>query len=79
VLRPGGRLAISDVVATAELPDEVKDDPHLHACCVAGAALVDELQTMLEEANFSEIRATPKMSRASSSVTGCRVAAWKTM
>ena len=60
VLRPGGRLAISDVVATAQLPDDVKDDPHLHACCVAGAALVDELQAMLEEANFREIRITPK-------------------
>ena len=60
VLRPGGRLAISDVVATAELPDDVKDDPHLHACCVAGAALIDELQAMLEEANFSGISITPK-------------------
>ncbi len=60
VLRPGGRLAISDVVATAELSDEVKGDSHLHACCVAGAALVDELQTMLEVASFSEIRITPK-------------------
>jgi arsenite methyltransferase len=60
VLRPGGRLAISDVVATAELPDDVKDDPQLHACCVAGAALIDELQTMLEEASFRGIRITPK-------------------
>jgi arsenite methyltransferase len=60
VLRPGGRLAISDVVATAELPDNVKDDPRLHACCVAGAALIDELQTMLEKASFSGISITPK-------------------
>ncbi len=60
VLRPGGRLAISDVVATAKLPDDAKNDPHLHACCVAGAALVDELQVMLEQANFTEIRITPK-------------------
>jgi len=59
-LRPGGRLAISDVVATATLPDEVRDDPHLHACCVAGAALVDELQAMLEQACFTDIRITPK-------------------
>ena len=50
VLKPGGRLAISDVVAIAKLPDDVKDDPHLHARCVAGAALVDELQVMLEQA-----------------------------
>lgn len=60
VLRPGGRLAISDVVATAKLPDDVKDDPHFHACCVAGAALVDELQVMLEQAGFTEICITPK-------------------
>jgi len=60
VLRPGGRLAISDVVATARLPDEVRNDPHLHACCVAGAVLVDELQVMLEQANFTEVHVTPK-------------------
>ncbi|MGD8311972.1 MAG: arsenite methyltransferase [Gammaproteobacteria bacterium] len=60
VLRPGGRLAISDVVATARLPDEVKNDPHLHACCVAGAALIEELRAMLEMACFTEIRITPK-------------------
>ena len=45
---------------TAKLPDDVKDDPHLHACCVAGATLVDELQIMLEQAIFIEIRITPK-------------------
>ena len=60
VLRPGGRLAISDVVATAELPDDAKNDPHLQACCVAGAVFVDELQVMLEQANFAEIRISPK-------------------
>jgi SAM-dependent methyltransferase len=60
VLQPGGRLAISDVVATAVLPEDVKDDPHLHACCVAGAALIDELREMLEQAGFVEIRITPK-------------------
>ena len=37
VLRPGGRLAISDVVATAELPPEWRDDPALHSGCMAGA------------------------------------------
>ena len=60
VLRPGGRLAISDVVATAELPDDAKDDPKLHASCVAGAALVDDLQAMLEAAKFTDVRITPK-------------------
>ena len=60
VLRPGGRLAICDVVATAKLPDDLKDDLHLHACCVAGAALVDDLQAMLEQAGFTGIRIIPK-------------------
>ena len=60
VLKPGGRLAISDVVATTELPDEVQDDPQLHASCVAGATLVDELQSILEGAGFHEIRISPK-------------------
>jgi arsenite methyltransferase len=60
VLKPGGRLAISDVVATTELPNEVQEDPHLHACCVAGAALVDDLQAILEGAGFSEILISPK-------------------
>jgi SAM-dependent methyltransferase len=60
VLRPGGRLAISDVVATARLPDDVQNDPHLHACCVAGAALVDELQAMLGQAGFTGIHITPR-------------------
>ena len=60
VLRPGGRLAISDVVATAELPDEVREDSHLHACCVAGATLIDELQALLEAAGFRSILISPK-------------------
>jgi len=60
VLRPGGRLAISDVVATAELPDEVKGDLRLHACCVAGAAHIDALRAMLEAAGFSAIQITSK-------------------
>ena len=59
-LRPGGRLAISDVVATAKLPDEARNDPHLHACCIAGAVLIDELQAMLEQASFVDIRITPR-------------------
>ena len=41
-------------------PEYVRDDPHLHACCVTGAALVDELRVMLEQASFTEIRITPK-------------------
>ena len=60
VLKPGGRLAISDVVATAQLPDEMKKDLALYAGCVAGAASIDELVDMLREAGFTNIRIQPK-------------------
>jgi arsenite methyltransferase len=60
VLKPGGRLAISDVVATAQLPDEMKQDLELYAGCIAGASPIDELEVMLQEAGFSGIRISPK-------------------
>jgi predicted methyltransferase len=60
VLKPGGRLAVSDVVATAELPDEVKNDLALHAGCIAGASHIDEVGAMLRKSGFSDIRIEPK-------------------
>ena len=60
VLRPGGRLAISDVVASAELPDEIRDDLALYSSCVAGATLVSELEVMMAGVGFENIRIAPK-------------------
>ena len=60
VLRPGGRLAISDVVATARMPEEVRNDSALYSSCIAGAATIAELEAMLHEAGFSHIRIQPK-------------------
>jgi len=55
VLKKGGRLAVSDIVATAKLPDEAKKDLKLYAGCVSGAAQIEEIISELEEAGFSEI------------------------
>lgn len=55
VLKPGGRLAISDVVATALLPEALASSIAALAGCIAGAALIDELKEMLAAAGFSEI------------------------
>lgn len=55
ILAPGGRLAISDVVARAPIPAELRDDLALHSACISGAATVDELHTMLTEAGFAEV------------------------
>ena len=60
ILKPGGRLAISDTVKTTELPDELKNDPQLYAGCMAGALLIDELEHILNEVGFTDIRITPK-------------------
>jgi len=60
ILKPGGRLAISDVVASAEMPEDMKNDPVLHAGCMAGAELVDDLKAMMSEAGFENIRIAPK-------------------
>lgn len=59
VLKQGGRLAISDVVATAEMPDQIKQDMALYAGCVAGASLIDELEAILKTVGFEKIRISP--------------------
>jgi SAM-dependent methyltransferase len=60
VLTHGGRLAVSDVVATAELPEEVRNDLALHAGCVAGASLISDVEAMLTKSGFRKIRIQPK-------------------
>lgn len=60
VLRPGGRLAISDIVATAALPEAVRADLALYTGCMAGAAGIAELEAMLERTGFRAIRIAPK-------------------
>ncbi len=60
VLKKGGRLAISDLVTTAELPKEVRESKELFSGCMAGATLIDELETMMRDAGFCEIAIAPK-------------------
>lgn len=59
-LRPGGRLAISDVVATAELPAEGRDDLAQYAACVSGAATMGELRRILSETGFENVNIQSK-------------------
>ncbi len=60
VLKPGGRLSTSDVVATAQLPQNIKQDLALIASCIGGAEYVEDIKAMLQNAGFKDIRMTPK-------------------
>ena len=60
VLKPEGRLAVSDVVALAELPDEITKDPTLYCSCIGGASVIENLEKMMVEAGFIEISITSK-------------------
>lgn len=60
ILKPGGRLAISDVVATVELPEAMRNDPLLIAGCMGNASLIDDLEAMIKAAGFEQVRIEPK-------------------
>jgi len=59
-LKPGGRLAISDVVATIEIPEEIRNDPALIAGCMGNAMLIEDLRDIIAEAGFEAIEIQPK-------------------
>ncbi len=59
VLKPGGKLALSDIVTDGPLPQEIKDSLSAWAGCVAGALDVKEYIAGLEAAGFSKVDVTP--------------------
>jgi arsenite methyltransferase len=58
VLRVGGRLAISDVVATAPIPEALRSEAGAVCGCIGGAAPIDEVKAMLAKAGFTSIEIT---------------------
>lgn len=59
-LKPGGRVAVSDVVRTAELPADIVSDAELMCGCVSGAASVGEVEGWLRAAGFDSISVAVK-------------------
>ncbi len=59
VLKPGGRLVISDVVALAEIPAHLRKDWELYTGCVSGASTIAEIKAWLAQAGFTQIRIEP--------------------
>jgi hypothetical protein len=60
VLKPGGRLAVSDLALLKPLPMEILKMVEALVGCVAGAALVSETERMARETGLTEIRLNPK-------------------
>jgi arsenite methyltransferase len=59
VLRPGGRLAVSDVLADPELDEATKNDVAAWTGCIAGALTEDEFRTALRDAGFEDVEVRP--------------------
>jgi SAM-dependent methyltransferase len=60
VLKSGGRVSISDIVANQTLPDRIRNDLALFSGCMAGATPVDELKRELTAAGFVDVKITEK-------------------
>ncbi|MEO6598250.1 MAG: arsenite methyltransferase [Polyangiaceae bacterium] len=60
VLKAGGRLAISDVVAVKDMPAELAQSVEAMTGCVSGSAKVADLEIMLRDAGFEEVRIVAK-------------------
>ncbi|HQE75965.1 MAG TPA: arsenite methyltransferase [Candidatus Hydrogenedentes bacterium] len=60
VLKPGGRVAVSDLALLKPLPPEVRGMVEALVGCIAGAVMVEETQRMAEEAGLRDIRLTIK-------------------
>lgn len=60
VLKPGGKVSVSDLALLQPLPDEVREMAAALVGCVAGAVLVEETRALLEKTGFRSIVLTPK-------------------
>jgi SAM-dependent methyltransferase len=59
VLKPGGKVSVSDLALLKILPDNIREMAAASAGCMAGAVLVDETRVMLEKNGFTSIVLTP--------------------
>ena len=55
VLKPGGRVSVSDVLNIAPLPEDLRADPALLCGCVAGAISAERTESLLREAGFVDV------------------------
>ena len=56
MLKPGGRLVVSDIVLLKELPEVIKNDIKSYIGCISGAATKDEYLATIKNAGFKEVK-----------------------
>ncbi len=60
VLKPGGRMAVSDIVKLKKLPDVIQNDPDAVSACMAGALMYDEYLSAISQAGLSDVEVLSK-------------------
>ncbi len=60
VLRPGGRISVSDIVLLGDLPLQIRDSVEAYVACLSGAVLLDDYLAALTAAGFRDVRVTEK-------------------
>lgn len=60
VLRPGGRMMISDIVLETSLPDDLRDEVATYTGCLGGAILADEYMQLMRDAGFKDVEIVQK-------------------
>ena len=69
VLKPGGKMVVSDIVLNKKLPPEARNDENLYAACIAGALLRKDYMKAIREAGFGTVRVLRETAYTGSS--GC--------
>ncbi len=70
ILKPGGRMMVSDIVLTGDLPDEVRQSAAAYAGCIAGALPKEEYLAGLADAGFTDIEIVTETAMGSGELEG---------
>ncbi len=70
VLKPGGRVMVSDMVLTSELPEDIRNSLAAYAGCVAGASLKEDYLMTIAKAGFESVEIVSEQSSGSGELEG---------
>ena len=60
VLKPGGRVAISDIALRKELPSKIRESINAYVACISGAVLVEQYRSIVQSAGLKDVTITEK-------------------